>query len=176
MQKANNGKLMNIDELWIGDTIRIKSSLKVGTYEGQAKDGRLRVKYHGKILLVTLDNIEPYVIPDQKLIPTYQDIPIPKESLVKKSIQFQPEIDLHIETLNPTLENEAPQIILNHQIVKCTQFIQEAIRLNIKIILIIHGKGTGQLKREVDFILSDFHEVRFALPKHNGGATEVWLK
>lgn len=167
---------MNLEDLWIGDTVRIKSSYKVGTYEGLAKDKRARIKYHDKILLVRQDNVERYIIPDNKVIPTFKDLPDIRVSKVKKAVGFKPEIDLHIETLNPTLENEAPQIILNHQIVKCKTFVEKAISLNIKILTIIHGKGTGQLKREVDFILSHFDEVRYTLPKHNGGATEVWLK
>lgn len=167
---------MNLEKLWIGDTVRIRSSLKVGNYIGTAKDGRARIKYHGKVLLVKATNLEEYIIPDNKETLVFADEPFETVQPIKKVPQFVAQIDLHIDVLNPTIENAAPQIILNHQVVKCQDFIEKAINLNVKIITIIHGKGTGQLKREVDHILSQYDEVKYSLPKHHGGATEVWLK
>lgn len=166
---------MKVEDLWIGDTIRIRSSLKVGTYEGLSKDGRIRVKHHGKILLVQRDNIESYHFPEAPRTIDLHTLSSVAENLVAKKAKFENVIDLHIETLNPTLENEAPQIILNHQIVKCKEFIEEAIKLKVRIFTIIHGKGKGQLKLEVDFLLTHYPEVNYHIPKHNGGATEVWL-
>lgn len=167
---------MKVEELWIGDTIRIRSSLKVGTYEGVSPDGRIRVRYQGKILLVQRSNIESYEFPEEGPSTEFHTEAVISENRVLKKVHFDPVIDLHIETLNPTFENEAAQIILNHQLSKCDAFIKEAISLGVKIITIIHGKGTGQLKMEVDFLLSHYDEVRYTIPKHNGGATEVWLK
>ena len=89
---------------------------------------------------------------------------------------FNTTLDLHIEVLNPGIAKEAPQIILNHQILRCKKHIDRAIALGINSITIIHGKGTGQLKREVDHIVAMNDAVRFSIPQNDGGATEIWLK
>jgi len=160
-------------EFWIGDRVRILSSGKEGVYEGTSKDGRARIKWNNKILLTKIQNLEP--IADRK----------PKKVLLnsalnstgfKKPRDFNPTIDLHIEVLRPDLTNEAPQIILNHQILRCREHIDQAITLGLNTVKIIHGKGTGQLKKEVEHLIAMNDAIRFGIPQHDGGATEVWLK
>ncbi len=168
--------MLNLDDLWIGDTVRIKTSYKVCTYMGRAKDGRARVKYREKILLVRAKNLESYEYPEQASQELWNDLPHDIRTPPKSSHEWPSSIDLHIDVLNPTLEHEAPQIILNHQLVKCREYIERSIQLGMKYVTIIHGKGTGQLKREVDHIIEQYDEIRYAIPQNDGGATEIWLK
>ena len=164
---------MNLQQLWIGDTVRLKSSGKIGTYIGQNSNGKARVKCGVKVILSGPKNIELYAEPDQ-LIEHVELLPLEDEKRDKLPVSNV--IDLHIERLNPTLTNEAPQIILNHQLTRCKDFIRSAIQSRLNTISIIHGRGTGQLKLEVNFLLSQFEEFNYAIPVNDGGATEAWFR
>lgn len=164
---------MSDTEFWVGDKVRILSSGKEGIFEGTASDGRARIKWNGKIILTAIKNIQVVQEPKRKKTISLQ----PSASTKRRKFRdFNTTIDLHIEVLNPSIAKEAPQIILNHQLLKCKEYIAEAIALNINSITIIHGKGSGQLKREVDHILTMFDAVRYSIPQNDGGATEIWLK
>jgi len=160
-------------EFWIGDRVRIISSGKEGIYEGTSKDGRARVKWKNKILLTRIQNLDAITEKKPRKVLLNSTV---SSSGFKRPRDFNPTIDLHIEVLNPSLTNEAPQIILNHQILRCREHIEQAIALSLNTMYIIHGKGTGQLKREVDHLISMNDNIRFSIPQHDGGATEVWLK
>lgn len=57
------------------------------------------------------------------------------------------------------------------------QFIKDNIKLNNKHIIIIHGKGTGALKKEVHNILKNHPFVaKYSLDSENLGQTIVELK
>lgn len=163
---------MNIDELWIGDDVLIKASQKKGKFIGKAKDGRARISYNTKILLVSPKNLE--LITENEKVEI--DLKLEDITSSKSHVAFNPELDLHIDRLNPSLSNALPQMILKHQMDRCQAFIQEAIDRNIKILLIIHGKGTGQLRREVQHLLSQYEEFRHSILVNDGGASQVWLK
>ena len=56
-------------------------------------------------------------------------------------------------------------------------FITDNIKLNNLVIIIIHGKGTGILKREIHYHLQKMNEVKnFHLDYWNQGITIVELK
>ncbi len=55
-------------------------------------------------------------------------------------------------------------------------FIHDNIKLKNKTILIVHGKGSGILKKEVHYYLSHMKEVKqFHLDSWNQGVTVVEL-
>ncbi len=164
---------MNLDDLWIGDRVRLKSSGRIGTYIGQSQSGKARVRCGVKVVLSTQENIEYYQ--DAQKVQPLELIPLPQSELITIMDNTR-EIDLHIESLNPSLQNEAPQIILNHQVQRCREFINKAIIRRLNSILIIHGRGTGQLKMEVDHLLSQCAEFNYVISAHNDGASEVWFK
>jgi len=168
----NNLKMVDFEELWIGDMVFVKSFHKNGTWEGFNKTGRAKIKIDGKIYSLGLSDLS-----DALEIIEEKEIEIEFDEKSRTSwVENQEIIDLHIENLNPELKNTAPQLILIHQLKKCRRFIESAIESNNKQFLIIHGVGAGVLKSEVLHLLKDFDEVQFTFPKHNGGATEVWLK
>ena len=164
---------MNTNELWIGDKVIIKASGKEGVFEGISSDGRARVKWQNKILLTKLHNLKKVNEPKAKKT---VNLPTIATKTRKRALDFNPTLDLHIEVLNPSIMNEAPQLILNHQILRCKEHIDQALSLHLSSVNIIHGKGTGQLKREVEHLIAMNDYVRFSIPQNDGGATEIWLK
>lgn len=168
---------MDIDDLWIGDRLIIKSSGKEGTYEGINK-GKVRVKVGNKILLVRPTNImlspeKPMEDPDLGLGPLDTPTKSTNEFTPKKTIKK--EIDLHLEKL-PPFENTRWQTALEYQIDTCKRFLEEAISAKIPSLLIVHGKGKGILKKEILHLLDDYKEVYLKLEVNRGGAIEVWMQ
>lgn len=91
---------------------------------------------------------------------------------------FSREIDIHIESLRNDHAQMDSYEIFNHQIQQVEQYISKAIRLGVDKVYIIHGKGSGRLKKAVHRILDDNPHVRSYnagyLQKYGaGGATEV---
>lgn len=165
---------LKLEDLWIGDRLRILTSGRVGTFEGIADDGRARIRSEGKIYRAPDINLE--LAPETTSRPAEPVIPEEKKYSIADTLAFDSTIDLHIEVLKPELTHEAPQLILQHQIKKCKEHISEAIKVKAKIITIIHGHGSGQLRREVEHILSLTEQVRYHIPTMSGAATEVWMK
>lgn len=165
---------MNLNDLWIGDAVRLKSSGKIGIYLGVNPKGRARVKCGYKVVLSSSQNIEIHE-GVEKQEEELELLPI-KPSQVVMAASLPKEYDLHIEYLNPTLTHEAPQIILNHQLKKCKEYVEQVISARLNMVTIIHGKGKGQLKLEVNFLLSQYDEFNYSIPTNDGGASEVWFK
>jgi predicted metallo-beta-lactamase superfamily hydrolase len=110
---------MDLNELWIGDTVKLQSSGKIGTYIGTNSEGRPRVRCGTKVILTAANNIEVFHESEKQ---GEVDIELIEKPTVKNSAYLSREIDLHIENLNPSLTHEAPQMILNHQIKRCRTY------------------------------------------------------
>lgn len=162
---------MVLDDLWIGDEVLIKSSLEQGLYEGHNANGQQRIRIGQKIKLVNLEDLE--LAPKRKDEPELKLIETVKNEMKG---YFDPEIDLHFEKLFPNESKPIHEMILRKQLEKCRIHVQRAIDRKVPIVTIIHGKGKGQLKLEVEHLLKEFEEMQFSLTKNNGGATEVWFK
>lgn len=79
-------------------------------------------------------------------------------------INRYPSIDLHGES------RESARMLTN-------DFINENIFLKNEIIVIIHGKGTGILKKEVhDTLMKNKHVIEYKIDNFNDGCTIVRLK
>ena len=161
------------ENFWIGDQVLLIKSNRQGTYEGANPNGKHRIKVDGKIVLSSIANLTKVDIPKLKPAITFDDSP---STTTPRYRDFNKSIDLHIEKLDPELLRQPPQMILRRQLAACKNHIDTAISVGAKIIIIIHGKGTGELKKEVDYILSQYPEIHFSNPINNGGATEVWLR
>ncbi len=159
-------------DFWIGDWVKIVSSGRIGKFEGEV-NGKAKVKIEDKILLVTARDLE---LLDDKDIPK-TTISKPKnkyhDKAKSKKINFELPLDLHIETLAPSMINQRTEIILNYQIKTAKEFIEKAIERRRATITIIHGKGIGALKMEIDYLLNQYPEVYFRKTINNGGAVEV---
>jgi dsDNA-specific endonuclease/ATPase MutS2 len=163
---------MDLNELWIGDTVKLQSSGKIGTYIGTNSEGRPRVRCGTKVILTAANNIEVFHESEKQ---GEVDIELIEKPTVKNSAYLSREIDLHIENLNPSLTHEAPQMILNHQIKRCRTYIESIINAQISPVTIVHGKGKGQLKLEVEYLLSQYDEYNYSIPANDGGASQVWF-
>ena len=168
---------MDLKTLWIGDKVEVVSSSNQGKFEGISKDGRARIRIGEKIFLVTDDNLktitEAEYFPD---IHEFLENDLSKtQKVVPLKIKFDHTLDLHLEKLAPHMQNELPARILEFQIQKSETFIKDAISKKYPHITIIHGKGAGVLKEQIEAQLKGFPQVRFTFSKNGGGAVEVWL-
>jgi dsDNA-specific endonuclease/ATPase MutS2 len=165
---------INRRDIWIGENVRIISSGKEGKFEGLNTAGKARVSHKGKVYLTPLSNIE--IIPPKEYIPEVSDL-LNDKIAVKKPLKIKIEhtLDLHIEKLAPHLLHKVPPYILDFQINKSREFIENAIEHNYPHITIIHGKGQGVLKSAIENLLKTYPRIRFTFSKHDGGAVEIWL-
>lgn len=90
---------------------------------------------------------------------------------------FIPEIDLHIEKLHPNHARMNNAEILRLQIQQFENFIEQAYRMGIDRVFIIHGLGKGKLRNSIASRLIQMPEVETFKneyhPKYGYGATEV---
>ncbi len=170
---------MNLGDLWIGDLLRIKSSGKIGKFEGTNEEGKARVKIGEAILIATASDLE--IVSEKELASNLNKHRDAFEERTKrdKSI-FAPNyyseersIDLHIETLNPSLHSNRPERIFDFQMKAFESFLRKSIKAKKQSIRVIHGKGTGVLKAEIESILKYHPSVLNTFPIHDGGGLEI---
>lgn len=170
---------MDLNELWIGDYLRIKSSGEQGTYEGKDEQGRALIKIDSSVRTAEVIDIELIEMPkiDLNAKPVIEEVES-EDSEHSDDIwaNFSSIIDLHIVELVGEDPKDRPADPLSFQVAKCRTFISKAVEKKLKRIIIIHGKGDGTLKTEVHLLLKTFPEVGMTLDIHEGGATEVHLK
>jgi len=166
---------MNIKELWVGESVKIISSSRIGRFEGVAGDGRARVSSKGKMYLIKDTNLRIYEVPKvDKVKEMMQEMNQRPETT--KMLSVDKTIDLHIKTLDPSLVNGLPEHILNHQLSACKSFLSKAITGRLWIVTIIHGKGVGVLRSEVLGLLKDYDEVERIESIKDDGAQRVYFK
>ena len=163
--------MLNIDDLWIGDKLLLKKSGRIGKFDGRSGHKKVRIKIGEKTVITPITNVE--MAPETDIHDTTISLRPEKKEI--KTTTLSDTIDLHMEVLNPSLQHARPERIVDYQVSAAKRFIEEAIMHSTKHILIIHGKGEGVLKSEIEHLLSLYDEVQFTFPKNNGGATEVWF-
>ena len=103
--------------------------------------------------------------------------PMQKETVPIRQVK---EVDLHIEKILPSHEGMQPMDILLTQIEHFRKALDTAIVSGQKVFHVIHGFGTGKLKKEIEKILDQHPEVtsynNSFHPRFGHGATEVHLK
>jgi len=172
---------MELDEYWIGDRVVIIRSSKQGVFLGINKGkARIRVDGSNKILLIPKSNITPFIEPSrnqhlQALIEE-DNAKIKPSTLLEEKLDFIPEIDLHINKLQPSKEHENPIAILEFQIRKLQDFMDRAVALKLPKVTVIHGKGTGALRMETMGVIDSFPEKESIYPINNNGGMIVYLR
>ena len=170
---------MELNDLWIGDLLRIKSSGKIGKFEGVNKEGKARIKIQDKILLVTAEKLE--VVSEKELAKSLNKHKEEFEERTRQGkVDFAPNyhseaysIDLHIETLNPSLQTNRAERIFDFQMKAFESYLRKSIKEKKASIRVIHGKGTGVLKAEIESILKFHPKVFQTFPIHDGGGIEI---
>ena len=163
--------LSELEDLWIGDLVHVVPHKTNGKYEGIEPNGQVKVRLGYNVHYFEVSQLS-------KAVDEAQPINVREEKKVPKELHvFQgPELDLHIEKLNPSLLHQSPEQIIDFQIRKSKAFISHAIKKRWAKVLIIHGKGTGILKAEVQHLAEDYEETAYTLSKNDGGALEVWFQ
>lgn len=170
---------MEFGDLWIGDLLRIKSSGKIGKFEGVNKEGKARIKVQDKVFLASNKNVE--IVSEKELASSLNKHKEAFEERTKRDKEiFSPNyrseansIDLHIETLNPNLQTNRPERIFDFQMKAFESYLRKSIKENKTSIRVIHGKGTGVLKAEIESILKFHPKVFQTFPIHDGGGVEI---
>lgn len=163
--------MLNIEDLWIGDLLRLKKSGRIGKYAGNA-GLKIKIKVGEKIILTTIGNLEE-APEEQASEPNF----IARPTLITQTPKtINATIDLHIEVLNPSLTHARAERIIDVQVKAAEDFIKNAIKQRLPKIEIIHGKGTGVLKSEVDHLIYLYrHEIKAQFPLNQGGSVEIWF-
>ena len=161
-------------DFWIGDRVKIRSTGNIGKVESEERDGYLKIKIENtqEYIKVKADEIEKA---EEKKIPKSVKI-LEEKTNLKESVYFNPEIDLHLDKLGNYHTGVWKADELSYQEQQCRKFLNKALSLRIKKVLIIHGKGEGVLKSCVEALLHNMIEVDHTVLVNNGGATEVWFR
>ncbi len=161
--------MINLDELWIGDKLRVKSSGLIGVFTGD-RNGKAGLKIQDKISYYPIQALEIFD-EDENESEAPEDL---SEDPTPENYTFEPTIDLHIEKWKDYRLN-SHQSALDFQLRQCRLFLDQAIDRKVFSVLIIHGKGVGILKQNIRHLLGEYTEVFQVFDKHQGGATEVWF-
>ena len=97
----------------------------------------------------------------------------PKKPSKKQRSQSVLKIDLHIELLTSNYHYMNNFEIVQIQLNECHNKIEKALNSNCQKLIIVHGIGTGILKKEIHHLLNNY-KLRYYLTK-DAGATEVIL-
>lgn len=168
---------MDLNDLWIGDTVKVISTGEIGKYEGEDSHGQAKVRFGREIKMIgALDLIIEEEEEDFKK----------QNKKIKKGKEFNFEIlemagfnrvlDLHLDKLKDFEASNWPLGPIDFQLHHCRKYIKEAIRNRVPRIEIIHGKGKGVLKEEVMSLLFVFEEVQSVDQLANEGKLEVWFE
>lgn len=160
--------------------MRIKSTGTIGKFDGMAGD-QVRMKVNEEIILV--DKTDLKVVDEKKLAATlnaHQE-EVKERTRIDKlnfGITYNSEaysIDLHIDKLNPSLESNRPERIFDFQMKAFDSYLRRSIKEKKTSFKVIHGKGTGVLKAEIESILKYHPNVLQSFSMSDGGAIEVIL-
>ena len=167
--------MIDLKTLWVGDWIIIKSSGIKGQFD--------RMDDHGNVVIRGKDLNKIIVSPaDAESIPDETD-PLAETILnpVGEKINapapeddFGDTIDLHYESLTQIFPHLSGSK-LEYQIDICTRFIKAAIQSRLPNIQIIHGRGQGILKNEVERLLKQHHEITIISSNPNLASVDAWL-
>ena len=140
----------------VGEKVRVKTNGMVGEV----------VKISAKAVVVTIGNINSKMPLDKvERITSNEFRSAVKEtsrpvsavkvdsSLSERKLNFSTELDVRGERLNDAVE-------------KVTRYVDDAIMLNVSSVRIIHGKGTGVLRDELQKLLRTMPGVATAKDEH----------
>ncbi len=123
------------------------------------------------------EDLKKYTQRQQSLMPTVQENTKFWTHDIQAKATFNSEIDLHIEALTENFEDLKKAEILQFQIKAFEDYIDQALKLGVDRVFIIHGVGTGKLR---DAIATKLIQMRFIKTfkneyhhKYGYGATEV---
>ncbi len=158
-------------EIAVGDKVRLRSFGTIGIVD-QIKDGQAELRVKSLRMRESLDNLE-----------LLEAIPAPK----KESGRFMKLRPTQSAELNRKGSSEGPRAELNligrttdEAVDEVDKFLDEAVMNGLGEVRIVHGHGTGALRRAVGEMLKQHPHVERSLPapqnQGGSGATLVELK
>lgn len=172
--------MLKPEDHWIGDWVIVTSSHHQGKYAGLSKNGKANIHVGMQSMLeVDFEDIslaeEPNSYDQQNQVTVgLEDTTSSKAK--KKKTSFTDRLDLHFEVLQSIEKKELHEHILEFQLRVCSDFIKFNIQKKRKILHVVHGKGDGTLKREVERLLQSFPEVTLIVPRVHNGSLDIWLQ
>jgi dsDNA-specific endonuclease/ATPase MutS2 len=166
---------MKLDDLWIGDVLKIRSTGQVGVFNGITTDGLAIIKSdQGVIHHISEKNLEKYTEPEKPLDLVFEDdLPHAKQSI--STFDSTDTIDLHYDSLTQYYPHERGTI-LDFQIEKCNDFILKSLSAGTPYIRIIHGKGEGILKKAVETLVKKYSsQISLSSAHYDGASIDVWF-
>ncbi len=163
-------------DLWIGDLLQLKNSGRIGKFTGTKPDGKLIVQTDDNIIITPLSNVTQYTPPQDPDLGLDFDLDYKSKAIDNISeLKNLSQIDLHISILAPHMENQPAARILDFQMKSFNDFVNDAYARKRNTVKIIHGKGEGVLKTEVQYHLKRDNRVSMISEINKGGATDVWF-
>lgn len=175
MAEGKRTGTMNLDDLWIGDVLKMRSTGQVGVFNGLTIDRLAIMKSNnGVIHHVPENDLELYTEPEQPVDLDFDDdSPLLKPSLL--NFESADTIDLHYDELSQYYHHERGHI-LDFQLEKCEEFILKSIAAKTAYIRIIHGKGEGILKKAVETVLKKYSsQISLSSAHYDGASIDVWF-
>jgi len=167
--------MINLNDLWIGDFLKILSTNQKGKFEGIDPSGKAKIKIKKDIVLANANDLE---LTEEELPKQVQKTDFillkEKEFDILASVNFERRLDLHMESLSGYNPRNWPTGVLPFQISKCRTFIKEANELKVQRIVVVHGVGQGILRRSVESLLNEFSNIE-KFSALNEGSLEIWL-
>ncbi len=149
------------------------------------RDAHLYVVFPSLDTTATAPALAPTLNTDSLKAITQQELnkkPVaPAKNLAKldlaEKLEFETEIDLHLPALVKDPDAVPKHMVLQTQLKHLDAYLERAVRLGVDRVYVIHGVGSGALKRAIH---SRLHGMRYVRdfrndfhPKYGTGATEV---
>lgn len=168
---------MHLQDLWIGDTLKIKSSNRIGTFHGIDGNGYAILKLeNGELKHITSSDLEIYIEPERPIELKFDDEPQRKSKALLVIKSDNESIDLHYDSLIQYYHHERGHI-LDFQIEKCKDFLEQSIESKKSYVRIICGKGEGKLHQAVLTLLKKYDGfISLRSAHYEGASVDVWFK
>lgn len=161
---------MNIDDLWVGDDVLIKSTGTKGKFQGKGKNNLYKIKTaDGKTIEVTANEIDLGATGVMASTQIKKD----QSNSLKKSKRLANILDLDYEALKKTYPR-IHKAIPDYQLEICEEFLQTKKAKKETYCKILFGEDT-KLKSAVAALLRKHPEISIYTPHPDRDAWEVWF-
>lgn len=161
---------MNIDDLWVGDDVLIKSTGTKGKFQGKGKNNLYKIKTaDGKTVEVTANEIDLGATGVMASTQIKKD----QSNSLKKSKRLANILDLDYESLKKTYPR-IHKAIPDYQLEICEEFLQTKKAKKETYCKILFGEDT-KLKSAVAALLRKHPEISIYTPHPDRDAWEVWF-
>ena len=163
--------MIQIDELWIGDSLRHRPTGRQGTFEGLF-EGQVRIRHANGEIRGSVNEFELVEEIEESPVDVFAE----PTQVARTSSSEDHVVDLHVEKIAPDRTHEHPILLRALQNRLGRERLEEAIRAKWPTLTLIHGRGEGVLKSDILQWLQDYEEVQRVESVHAGGATLVHLR